>query len=152
HARALLTGNEDPNFINGSYHFPLSGAAQPGSPPTPANGSGDYHQPMGSDGAWIGLLTPPDDEPADTFELVLDLETAVPARTCRIPLARLAGQTFTRPLLDASWQDIVQFIAAGAGFPIGDELLTAVSDGAGYRLSLFRTTVAGSGFAGFDGD
>ena len=80
HVRALLTGNEDPNFLNGSFFFPLTGAPQAGSPPTLANGGGNYTRPTGTTGAWVGLLTPPS-EPADTFTLVLDLETASPART-----------------------------------------------------------------------
>ena len=46
----------------------------------------------------------------------------------------------------------MDFIADGAGFPIGNELLTAVPDGAGFRLSLLRATVSASGFTGFDGD
>jgi len=150
HARALLTGNEDPNFLNGSFFFPLSGAPQTGIPPTLASASGTYTRPTGINGAWIGLLTPPG-EPPNTFTLVLDLETIAPARTCRIPLGRWDGVSFTRPTLDASWQNIVQFIASGAGFPIGNELLTAVADGPGFLLSLLRTNVVGSGFAGFDG-
>ena len=80
HVRALLTGNEDPNFLNGSFFFPLTGAPQAGSPPTLANGGGNYTRPTGTTGAWVGLLTPPS-EPANTFTLVLDLETASPART-----------------------------------------------------------------------
>jgi hypothetical protein len=151
HVRALLTGNEDPNFLNGSFFFPLSGAAQAGSPPTLADAAGSYTRPTGANGAWVGLLTPPS-EPPDTFTLVLDLETTAPAQTCRVPLGRFDGATFSRPTLDASWQNIVQFIASGAGFPIGDEVLTAVAEGPAFRLSLLRTTVAGSGFAGFDGD
>jgi hypothetical protein len=95
-------------------------------------------------------LTPPS-EPPNTFTLV-DLETVAPARSCRIPLARFDGAQFTRPTLDSSWQTLVDFIADGAGFPIGNELLTAVPDGAGFRLSLLRATVSASGFTGFDGD
>jgi hypothetical protein len=150
HLRALLTGNKDPNFLSGSFFFPLSGAPQPGAPPVLANASGTYTRPTGTTGAWVGLLTPPD-QPPNTFTLVLDLETASPPRTCRIPLARFDGSTLSRPPLDASWQDIVAFIASGAGLPIGDETLEAVPDGAGYRLSLLRTNVSGSGVAGFDG-
>lgn len=151
HLRALLTGNEDPNFLNGSFFFPVSGAPQAGSPPTLADAAGNYTRPTGTNGAWVGLLTPPT-EPANTFTLVLDLETTAPARTCRIPLAHFDGAQFTRPTLDGTFQDIVDFIAGGSGFPIGNELLTAVPDGGGFRLSVLRTTVAGSGFAGFDGD
>lgn len=46
----------------------------------------------------------------------------------------------------------MQFIASGAGFSIGNELLTAVADDAGFKLSLLRTSVAGAGLAGFDGN
>ncbi|MEZ6060146.1 MAG: DUF6603 domain-containing protein [Planctomycetaceae bacterium] len=151
HLRALLTGNENPSFLDGSFFFPLTGAPQAGVPPVLADAAGNYARPTGTNGAWVGLLTPPS-EPANTFTLVLDLETTAPARTCRIPLGRFDGATFTRPNLDASWHDIVQFIAAGAGLSIGNELLTAAVDGAGFKLSLLRTTVVGSGLAGFDGN
>ena len=101
HLRALLTGNEDPNFLNGSFFFPLSGAPQTGSPPTLANAGGTYTRPTGTNGAWVGLLTPPS-EPPNTFTLVLDLETVAPARAYRIPLARFDGAQFTRPTLDSA--------------------------------------------------
>ena len=52
HLRALLTGNEDPNFLNGSFFFPLSGAPQP-EPPTLANAGGNYTRPTGTNGAWV---------------------------------------------------------------------------------------------------
>ena len=84
HARALLTGNEDPNFLNGSFFFPLSGAPQAGSPPTLANAAGNYTRPTNTTGAWVGLLTPPD-EPANTFTLVLDLETAAASARGDLP-------------------------------------------------------------------
>ena len=150
HARALLTGNEKPSFLDGSFFFPLSGAPQAGGPPTLANAAGNYVRPAGTTGAWVGLLTPPG-EPPNTFTLVLDLETTAPPRTCRIPLGRFDGATFTRPALDASWQAIVSAVAAGPGLQIGNEVLTAVADGPGFRLTLLRTSVAGSGLAGFDG-
>jgi hypothetical protein len=152
HLRALLTGNEDPNFLSGSYFFPLSGAPQAGSPPPNDSASGTYTRPTGTTGAWVGLLT----DPANTFSLVLDLETAAPAPVamCRITLAQFDANTntFSRPSLDASWQGIAQFIEANGGLPIGNELLKAVADGPAFRLSLLRTTVAGSPLAGFDGD
>jgi hypothetical protein len=152
HLRALLTGNESPDFVTGSFFFPLSGAPQAGAPPALGNSTGAYTRPRNQNGAWVGILTPPEEGP-NTFTLVLDLETVSPARMCRIPLARWNGSTFSRPSLDSSWQAIVQFIASGPGFAIGNELLTAGSDGgSAYRLSVLRTTVAGSGFAGFDGD
>jgi Family of unknown function (DUF6603) len=151
HLRALLTGNEDPNFLSGSYFFPLSGAPQAGSPPPNETASGTYTRPTGTTGAWVGLLT----DPANTFSLVLDLETAAPApvAVCRITLAQFDANTntFSRPSLDASWQGIAQFIKNN-GLQIGQELLTAVEDGPAFRLSLLRTTVAGSPLAGFNGD
>jgi hypothetical protein len=152
HLRALLTGNESPNFLEGSYFFPVSGAPQSGSPPTLADASGPYPPLTPTDGAWVGLLTAPT-EPPGTFTLVLDLQTVAPARACRIPLARYDGAAFTRPTLDASWQDIVQFIVGtgDGGFAIGNEKLTAAVDGPGFRLSLLRVNVAGTGFDGFDG-
>ena len=151
HLRALLTGIKDPSFLQGSFFFPLSGDIQVGNPPTLADSNGRYVRPMGTTGAWVGILT---NEPAGTFTLVLDLETAAPkpAANCRIPLVRFDGENFERPSLDESWKSIVEAIAADTrGFPISTEVLRAVSSGAGFRLSLFRTKVAGSGFAGFDG-
>ena len=112
-------------------------------------------RPTGTTGAWVGLLTPPD-EPANTFTLVLDLETAAPApqRPAAFRSAASTAPQFTRPALDGSWQAHRRsFIASGAGFPIGNELL----DG-GRR----RRRVSGSaccarpwpapGSTGFDGD
>jgi hypothetical protein len=150
HARALLTGNEDPNFLNGSFFFPLIGGQTGGSPPTPANGTGNYTRPTGSTGAWVGLLTPPS-EPPNTFTLVLDLE--VPPQSARVAIARFDGTNFTRPPLDSSWQNLVQAIASGPGLAIGNDTLTAVQESPGiFRISVLRTNVAASGFAGFDGD
>ena len=151
HLRALLTGNEDPSFLTGSYFFPLTGAPQAGAPPVLSNAAGTYPPAAPTTGAWVGILTPPA-EPANTFTLVLDLATASPARTCRIPLARFDGSTFSRPDLDASWQQLVDFIKDN-GLAIGNEELTALQDGPqGYRLTLLQTEVAGSGLTGFDGD
>lgn len=78
HLRALLTGNEDPSFLDGSFFFPLTGAPQAGAPPVLADTAGNYTRPTGTNGAWVGLLTPPG-EPANTFTLVLDLETVARA-------------------------------------------------------------------------
>lgn len=150
HLRALLTGNKSPSFLDGSFFFPVSGAPQAGSPPTLGNATGNYVRPTGTTGAWVGLLTPPS-EPPGTFTVVLDLETTAPPATCRIPLARFDGANFTRPPLDNSWQSILQFIDT-SGMAIGNETLTADSDPPGMLLSLLRTSVAGSGLAGFDGN
>lgn len=106
HLRALLTGNESPDFLTGSFFFPLSGAPQSGAPPVLGNSTGAYTRPRNQNGAWVGILTPPEEGP-NTFTLVLDLETVSPARMCRIQLARWNGTTFSRPSLDSSWQAIV---------------------------------------------
>ena len=152
HLRALLTGNESPNFLEGSFFFPLSGAPQAGGPPTLANAAGNYARPTGAAGAWVGLLTPPA-EPAGTFTLVLDIELTGPTRTCRIPLGRVQGNTFTRPALTAAWPEVQQVLGTivGAGLAIGNETLTAVNEGPGFLVTVLSTTVAGSGAVGFDG-
>ena len=141
HLRALLTGVESTDFLSGSMFFPLAAAPPSPNPPTPADATGTYTHPMGTTGAWVGLLT----EPAGTFTLVVDLEIA--GQSCRIPLAGWDGTTFQRPnLVDGSWDDVLAAIQSG-GLDIVDDEMTAV----GNRLTLLGTTVSGSGLVGFDG-
>ena len=116
HLRALLTGNEDPEFWPGSMFFPLVDGPSAGSAPTMANAGDDEYPPAApGSSAWVGVLT----DPPDAFTLVIDLWNAA-SQQRRIRIAKWNGTTLTRPALPSVWPSL-------AGF--GGGAVTVTSDG-----------------------
>ena len=116
HLRALLTGNEDPEFWPGSMFFPLVDGPSAGSAPTMANAGDDEYPPAApGPSAWVGVLT----DPPDAFTLVIDLWNAA-SQQRRIRIAKWNGTTLTRPALPSVWPSL-------AGF--GGGAITVTSDG-----------------------
>jgi hypothetical protein len=91
HLRALLTGNESPKFLQGSYHFPFNLQPESGvsGPPTLLDGQEGLALP--TTGFWFALNT--DQSPA-TLALVFGGSNGPQY----VPLARSAEQGSLRPV------------------------------------------------------
>ncbi|MCV7221236.1 DUF6603 domain-containing protein [Mycolicibacterium elephantis] len=128
HLRALLTGNEDPQFWPGSMFFPLVDGTPNGNPPTMADALDDQQYPPAAPGAgaWVGVLT----DPPDAFTFVIDLWNAASQR-CRIPIAKWDGSTLTRPPLQLNPLDLIGFGTPEIAFASGELALIShtVADG-----------------------
>ncbi len=96
HLRALLTGNESPDFFSSSFHFPLIGGAVSGAPPTLANAQTPYAP--GPNSAWFSMTTA-----NNVFTLSLDLFDAAGTACPPIILGTVNAQgQFSRPQLSAA--------------------------------------------------
>ncbi len=138
HLRALLTGNESPDFLSGSVFFPLVGpaVAHP-APPTLADSAGPFNP--GATGVWLGIL--------DDTSLVLDIRLG--GNACpRIPLGKVTAGKIDRPAVPAG---VGAFLSALTPVDIGGTLVTAAADGPGFRLTLLSDTPPPTGIPGFDG-
>ena len=96
HLRALLTGNENQDFLTGSpsLFMPLTSGSLGGSAPTSiAQATGSYNPAtVTTAGVWIGIL-----DASPTYTLVLDIQSGTAGKFLRIPLAQLSNGTLTRP-------------------------------------------------------
>ncbi|MDA4107835.1 DUF6603 domain-containing protein [Mycolicibacterium holsaticum] len=128
HLRALLTGNEDPQFWPGSMFFPLIDGPLTGNPPTMADALDGQQYPPAAPGAgaWVGVLT----DPPDAFTLVIDLWNAASQRH-RIPIAKWDGTNLIRPPLQLNPLDLVGFGTSEVMFASGELILVShtVPDG-----------------------
>jgi hypothetical protein len=110
HLRALLTGNENQDFLTGSpsLFMPLTSGSLGGSAPTSiAQATGSYNPAtVATAGVWIGII-----DASPTFTLVLDIQSGTAGKFLRIQLAQLANGTLTRPI-PPSAADLQTFLSA----------------------------------------
>jgi hypothetical protein len=145
HLRALLTGNESPEFFDGSFWFPLVAGQIQGNPPAPGDSDGQFAP--GPNSAWFGITTA-----NNVFTLVLDLRDGA-AASHPIVLAQVQGGTLTRPVLDAGTFAALGAYLSSAAFPltIGDGAIETAADAGRWRVTLAAGTVSATGLDGFDG-
>jgi hypothetical protein len=93
HLRALLTGNENPKFWDGSFYFALTGPAVAGVLPNRTTDSlGPFNPAPGTTGAWFAIR----DHAPGAVLLTLELRNAGGACPS-IPLARVDATGCRRP-------------------------------------------------------
>ena len=143
HLRALITGNESPNVLTGSYYFPLiPDTTQPASfPPTTFVPTGTFPASSQS-GAWLAFTY--GSTPGDPMELSLVLRSD-PAHEGRITIARAAGGVLERPSVPsgAAFTALSAVVASVLPLTIGtDTISTFAPPGGGLGIQLFSHTIA----------
>ncbi len=137
HARALLTGNESGDFIQGSLYFPLVSGPDLGNQPPSFNAVGSTPPPASTPGAWF-VIKNPDGQPNVT-RLLLELHAN--NTVWRAPLADANGTTLARPSVSA--QDWVA-AAPPATIDLGDgKALTITPDSGGFAITLVAENLSG---------
>ena len=137
HARALVTGNESGDFIQGSLYFPLVSGPDLGSQPPSFNSVGSTPPPASTPGAWF-VIKNPDGQPTVT-RLLLELHAN--NTVWRAPLADANGTTLSRPNVSA--QD---WVAAPppSTIDLGDgKALTLSPESGGFVITLVGENLAG---------
>jgi hypothetical protein len=138
-ARALLTGNDDPNFIKSSYHFPLHTAvpqAINGQPPDPNGGvQGQIEDGTSTPGAWLGLL--------NDRRIVLEVRVGSPTVVV-VPLAQVNDQQqLVRAPVTDELRAALQTLGQQATVPIGNGQQVAVThDQGSWRIALVAETLS----------
>ena len=97
HMRALVTGNESGDFIQGSLYFPLVPGPDLGNQPPSFNPVGSTPPDASTPGAWF-VIKNPDGQPSVT-RLLLELHAN--NTVWRAPLADANGGTLSRPNVTA---------------------------------------------------
>jgi hypothetical protein len=148
HLRALLTGNEDDNFIPGSVYFPLVTGQPNGNPPTDiadADNSISYPPPSPAKGAWIGIRKVKN-PPNGPTQLVLDLYDGS-GKSASIPLASTDGGLHRPSISTDEWNRLTGLLSS---IPLTENKeITITSDGpAQRRVSLFDEEVSDQVFGG----
>lgn len=145
HLRALLTGNESPDFFSGSYFFPLISGASGSTPPTLADIVGPYDP--GPSSVWFGITTD-----NGILSLVLDVYDSNGNPCPRITLATVQNGTLTRPTLGATeFNTIAGFLASYVPTAIGIGEISATQSNGKWRITLLKEELTSTGLTGFDG-
>jgi hypothetical protein len=148
HLRALLTGNESPSFIGGSFYLPLVGGAAGGHPPSKASdviAGATYPPSPDAAGAWVAIV-----DPSGTVRLEIELRDGK-GKSCSIPLAEYKSGTFSRPAPDIA--SISTFLASATLSAIApDSHISAKGSGTNWTITVFNPAPPSkTGIGGFDG-
>ncbi|HEY4359259.1 MAG TPA: DUF6603 domain-containing protein [Acidobacteriaceae bacterium] len=143
HLRALVTGNEDTNYLHGSSYFPLTTSANP-TPALPPSFSaiagGTYPPSPDLAGAWLGIRT---GATPTTLEVVIDFRTGT-GQVATIVIARLNGTTLERPALPTGAAFTALKTALGIILPLhygtgptANSITQTAAPGGGVEIDIF---------------
>jgi hypothetical protein len=152
HLRALLTGNDDPKFFEGSAFFPLVGGPKGNTTaPDPAKDTiGAYPPPPGPAGAWFGIVGEVVDGHSGV-SLALDLRAAnTNAAPTRIRLAHITPSGITRPIPPDVGALAAFFNSNHLPAPADKIKATPIANG-GLQITLYDVQPPSTGIAGLDG-
>ena len=141
HLRALITGNESPDFIKASFHLPLHGDQQlpdaDGPPDPSAFTSQTSPANLTERGAWLGF-----DNDGAHDRVVLEVRTQVNGPLAVLPLATVVDGALVRPSTPAG--ELTKLGAGSFAIQIGDDdsrCICGTQEGSDWRITLFQESL-----------
>lgn len=149
HARALLTGNESPTFLDGSWYFPLHGEPVPGDkPPDPLKSNGKFADDDSATGAWLSIHTT---SGIDKTIQILSIVLRKDRKTIHVELGQFTGGKLVNPSIS---QATIEALRSLGSIPLTKndwQEVTITATEAGANVTLLEHNVADEPFTGVYG-